>query len=153
MWITFQTGLGNLATRWPRNIVELVEEQHRQKESRPVSEGFISLASDPVGPSMVSTPSDTTSRSASFVDLQSSSPSGEKKDTAAESPKTAMELASSLRRPKLHTIRGVSIPSKPPPPGPEGEHFLLLQATMTTCVLKFVESNRLLHVRMCSLRL
>jgi hypothetical protein len=105
-----------LAARWPRHIAEAVEKQNIEEGS----DNFTSIASSPVGPSMASIPPDPNAKmDANSTDLEAKPAGGEKKSITAESPITAMDLATNRGTP--HTIRGVSIPKKPDPPGPEGE--------------------------------
>lgn len=87
-------------------------------------ESFTSIASTPVSPSMSSVPPNPNKRvDANHIDIQVKPVGGEKSSAAAESPLTAMEdLATNRSGPGTsHEIRGISIPKKPDPPGPEGE--------------------------------
>jgi hypothetical protein len=141
------TGLGNLAARWPRHILEAVEEQNKQQGD----EGYISLASTPVSPSMTSVPADTEAKSTD-VDLKAKPSAAEKEGVDAESPKTAMDLAKRRKEPVVHTIRGITVPTKPSPPGPEGEPVICLHTSDKSTEISD-GFDRLLHVRMRSLRL
>lgn len=115
-------GLVNLADRWPRHILDSVE-QSLQKDS--VNDGsFVTLAADPKSPSIAGTPD--TSAKDSKADLRAQSVGGQnvRPSDAAENPITAREesLESSTNVAKQPvTIRGVTVPRKPDPPGPEGE--------------------------------
>lgn len=110
------TGRGDLSARWPRHILDAVKEQNKQQGD---DKGYISLASTPVSPSMSSVPQESDAKT-SELDLKAKSTSVEKEGVDAESPMTAMDLAKSPKEPVAHSIRGVSVPSKPSPPGPEG---------------------------------
>jgi queuine/archaeosine tRNA-ribosyltransferase len=72
---------------------------------------------------MTSTPAEPNQRvEAAQIDLKTVPIGGEKQGAKAESPMTAMELATSKRKEESPLyIRGVSIPRKPDPPGTEGE--------------------------------
>lgn len=116
LFCTHHTGLGNLAARWPRHIVEAI----RQQDIRDNPDGFTTLAASPVGPSMSSVPPDPTGKvGADKINLQATPGAGERHDAKAESPLTAMDIATSRGIPQR--IRGISIPRKPDPPGAEGE--------------------------------
>lgn len=98
---------------------------------------------------MNSVPSDTKAET-STLDLQAKPSSAEKEGVNAESPRTAMDLAKSVKEPVAHIIRGVKLPNKPSPPGPEGE---LCRSILGGSILTILNSNRLLYVWMCTLRL
>lgn len=111
-------GLGNLAARWPRHIVEAIKAQEETDNS---DDGFTTLASTPVSSSMSSTPSEPIKKvDTSEVDLQAEPSQGEKGSAKAESPITAMDLAMNKGQ-TAKVVRGIKVPIKPPPPGPEGE--------------------------------
>jgi hypothetical protein len=109
-----------LAARWPRHILDAVKEQNKQQGDE---EGYISLASTPVSPSMSSVPEDAGAKT-SDLDLKAKSTGAGKEGVDAESPMTAMDPANTRKEPLVHTIRVVSVPTKPSPPGPEGEGAL-----------------------------
>lgn len=97
----------NLADRWPRHIVEAVQ----LGSAAEAEDAFATLApnSNPAAPSIGDTLAAPDSRQTlSAAPLPAQQPSKAEDPRTVEAPKT----------PQL-AIRGVRIPSRPPPPGPE----------------------------------
>lgn len=90
---------------------------------------FVSIASEPAATSMSSTPPDpqaTGTDKASQANLRTEPVGGQnvRPSDAAESPTTAREDStepSSNVASKPVQVRGISVPKKPTPPGPEGK--------------------------------
>ncbi|UZJ54213.1 hypothetical protein CBS101457_003533 [Exobasidium rhododendri] len=109
--------LENMATRWPRHIVEAME---KQSASENESDSFLSIASTPVSASMASVPPEPNKElHPDQVDLISDPAQEERKRVSDGLPMSAMDLAMNKGVDKPHMIRGVAIPNKPSPPGPE----------------------------------
>lgn len=103
----------NLGDRWPRSIavaVEKAEKRGQDSDQQVVS----TLSPAPTGaPSITSTPTSTPVVSRTIVAAES------KDQTQRTSSSGDGKYTGTPAEPKAKTIRGVSVPAKPAPPGPE----------------------------------
>lgn len=114
-------GLGNLADQWPRHVLNAVEANKDTLDANGNRDEYVTLASEPQATSMAR----PTMENEKTVDLRTKAAGGEKSrpSDAAESPLTAPTSTSDSTA--LHggfiVIRGIQVPRRPNPPGPEGE--------------------------------
>jgi hypothetical protein len=110
--------LGNLADRWPKHIVKAMENTCTEEKSE--NGKFITLANDPVSPSTIE--STGLSTEPSKINLAAEPIGGQniRSQDPALSPINAMDENTILSERPIN-VRGISVPRKPNPPGPEGE--------------------------------
>lgn len=118
MIFLFLSGLGNLADRWPKHIIKAMENTYAKNKDE--NGKFVTLANDPVSPS--TTKSTGLKTDPSNVNLAAQPVGGQnvRSGDPALSPVKALDENTPLAD-KPIIVRGISVPRKPNPPGPEGE--------------------------------
>ncbi|PWN33307.1 ABC1-domain-containing protein, partial [Meira miltonrushii] len=108
--------LGNLADRWPKHIIKAMENTYASNQDE--NGKFVTLANDPVSPS--ATNSTGLETDPSKINLAAEPVGGQnvRSEDPALSPVNALDENTPLAERPIN-FRGISVPRKPSPPGPE----------------------------------